>query len=296
MKAVFCVPADVTRHIGSFRAVEQHVRTLTGIQVDKACKDVARLCFISYDPQLHVNENATEIQPLPEPDKPKPLSNGEIDLNERQRIATEILGTVDWQSDASGFVSCPGKHLHTNGNGVRDCKVELDNVPTVHCFHNSCRGIVEGVNHTLRSRISKAEFTPGKIASPGNTPGTRQDSPNSVDVDVDACELAPAPKPYTAPPLDLLPKQLQDYVRAAANSLNVDVSFVLLPMLSSLGSAMGNACSILLKPGFIQPPVIWTGIIGRSGSRKSPALQKACFAVLEHEKELSRQNRDAQAE
>src|SRR5258708_39679759 len=34
LKAVFCVPADIAKHAGSFRAVEQHVRELTGVQVD----------------------------------------------------------------------------------------------------------------------------------------------------------------------------------------------------------------------------------------------------------------------
>jgi len=98
---------------------------------------------------------------------------------------------------------------------------------------------------------------------------------------------------YVSPPLGLLPQQLQDYVRAAAKSLNVDVAYILLPILSALGSAIGNVRSILLKRGFIQPPVIWTGIIGRSGSRKSPALDAGCFAVIEHERELVRQNKAA---
>jgi hypothetical protein len=99
------------------------------------------------------------------------------------------------------------------------------------------------------------------------------------------------PARYVAPPLDLLPQQLKDYVQAAAESLNVDVSYILLPLLSSLGAAIGNSRSIKLKPGFVQPPVIWTGIIGRSGSRKSPALDKGCFAVMEHERGLMRKNK-----
>jgi len=73
----------------------------------------------------------------------------------------------------------------------------------------------------------------------------------------------------------------------------VDVAFILLPLLSSLGAAIGNSRSIKLKPGFVQPPVIWTGIIGRSGSRKSPALDKGCFAVMENERGLMRQNKQA---
>jgi hypothetical protein len=71
------------------------------------------------------------------------------------------------------------------------------------------------------------------------------------------------------------------------------VSYVLLPLLSSLGAAIGNTRSIILKRGFIQPPIIWTGIIGRSGSRKSPALNAGCFAVMENERHLMRQNKQA---
>jgi 5S rRNA maturation endonuclease (ribonuclease M5) len=106
-------------------------------------------------------------------------------------------------------------------------------------------------------------------------------------------ELPPPPTPYRPPPLTLLPSVLQEYVHAAAESLNVDVSFLFLPMLGALASAIGNARSILLKRGFVQPPIIWTGIIGRSGERKSPALEAACFPIMEHEQELVRQNENA---
>lgn len=170
LKAAFCVPADPLKHLASFRAVETHVRELTGIQIDEACKDLARLCFMSYDPDLHVNERAHEIEPLPEPEKPKAPTNGAIDLSERQRIAFELLGAVDWQSETSGFVTCPGKHLHTTGDGERDCRVDFDGVPTVHCFHNSCRGILDKVNHELRSRIGKVEY---KHQTPPDEAGTQ---------------------------------------------------------------------------------------------------------------------------
>jgi len=283
LKAVFRVPADGAKHPGSFRAVEKHVRELTGVPVDQKCKDPARLCFMSYDAEIYVNENAREIESLPEPEKPRPAleSSSEVNLSERQRIATEVLGNIDWTSETSGYPVCPGKHLHTTGDGVRDCKIELDGVPTVHCFHNHCRGILEGVNHELRSRIGKAEFvqTPSDQAQPRNSePGF---------------ELPAAPEPYVPPPLDLLPGALQDYVHAAAESLNVDISFILLPLLSALGSAIGNSRSILLKDNFIQPPVIWTGIVGRSGSRKSPSLNAACLPVMEYEHELVGQNKIA---
>ena len=158
LKAVFRVPADATKHAGSYRAVEQHVRELTGRQIDQACKDPARLCFLSYDPDAYHNGDAQEITPLPEPERPKfEASAAMVNISERQRIAVELLGAIEWNSETSGYCACPGKHLHTNTNGERDCEVHLNNAPTVHCFHNSCTGILAGVNHELRSRIGKAE-------------------------------------------------------------------------------------------------------------------------------------------
>ena len=47
LKAIFRVPADPETHEMSFRAVEEHVRTLTGIQIDPSGSDVSRLCFFS---------------------------------------------------------------------------------------------------------------------------------------------------------------------------------------------------------------------------------------------------------
>jgi putative DNA primase/helicase len=132
------------------------VKALTGVEIDESGKDVGRLCFLSYDPEIYVNDGATEITPLP-PEPKRPAQTNVADLPLRQRIAVELLGAIDWQSETSGFLDCPAKKLHTTGDGKRDCKIELDGAPTIHCFHNSCRGILDGVNHELRSRIGKAE-------------------------------------------------------------------------------------------------------------------------------------------
>ncbi len=248
-----------------------------------------------------MNENATEIEPLPEPEKPKPAfnSNSEVNLSERQRIAGELLGNIDWQSGTSGYCTCPGVEKHTTGNGRRDCRVTLDNapVPTIHCVHNSCASVIETYNYRLRSLIAKGEYRFPATAS-AQFPISPRKASNSADADAlsnqeSAIELRPAPAPYIPPPLDLLPGKLQDYVHAAAGSLNVDVAYPFLPLLSSLGAAIGNSRSIILKRGYVQPPVIWTGVIGPTGSLKSPGLEAGWSPVLEHERELKRQNQHA---
>ncbi len=67
LKCVFRVAADAEKHSGSFLALEQHVRELSGIRIDKSCSDVGRLCFLSHDPELYWNDNAVELSLLVEP-------------------------------------------------------------------------------------------------------------------------------------------------------------------------------------------------------------------------------------
>lgn len=49
------------RHTESFRYLEKYYREKHGLTIDKGCKDVTRLRFISYDPDLHFNEGAETI-------------------------------------------------------------------------------------------------------------------------------------------------------------------------------------------------------------------------------------------
>jgi hypothetical protein len=161
LKAIFRVPADPAQHAGSFSAVKACVKKLTGHDVDEACKDLSRLSFVSYDPELVVNDGPIEIAPLPEPEKPKAQqSNGQASLSERQRIVEAAVGPVDWIDELHGFCDCPGKDRHTNANGAKDCKVFLDGATGLHCVHLNCKGIVEAINHAIRSRIGKAEYRP----------------------------------------------------------------------------------------------------------------------------------------
>ena len=160
LKAIFRVPADGSKHLASFRAVERHVLDVTGIQIDQACKDVARMCFVSYDRDAYSNPNARELAPLPELRKPQradaPVSSTP-DVAVRQAIAVELFGAIQWDSQTRGFCTCPGKHLHTSGEGARDCEIHLDGAPTVHCFHKSCAKVRDELNYKMRSCIARAE-------------------------------------------------------------------------------------------------------------------------------------------
>jgi hypothetical protein len=65
------------------------------------------------------------------------------------------------------------------------------------------------------------------------------------------------------------------YVGEAAAAIGCDPAFVALPLLTALGAAIGNSRRIALTREWSEPPLLWTVIVGESGTLKSPALDEA---------------------
>lgn len=63
-----------------------------------------------------------------------------------QQMAEEVLGEITWDDDCTGHLPCPGKDKHTSRDAHRDCRVMLDGVPTVSCFHGSCGEEIKSAN------------------------------------------------------------------------------------------------------------------------------------------------------
>jgi len=85
----------------------------------------------------------------------------------------------------------------------------------------------------------------------------------------------PLPTAYVPFCTDALPEPVQSYVRGGAEALGCEASYVALPVLSALAAAIGNTRRIQLKKSWCEPAVLWTGIIGPSGTLKSPAIDLA---------------------
>lgn len=105
---------------------------------------------------------------------------------------------------------------------------------------------------------------------------------------------------YEPFPLDALPDALRGFVVRGAQSIGCDPAYIVLPMLSALAAAIGNTRLIELKPGWTEPSIIWTAIVGESGTMKSPALALALQptrdrqsrAMTDHAAEVKEQERE----
>ncbi len=97
-------------------------------------------------------------------------------------------------------------------------------------------------------------------------------------------------KPF---PVNALPDPIQAFIHIAAKSIGCDSSYIALPMLSALASAIGNTRRIRLKPGWDEPAIVWTGIVGDSGTAKSPALDAALRPVRKRQHEAMSEHTNA---
>jgi hypothetical protein len=89
-------------------------------------------------------------------------------------------------------------------------------------------------------------------------------------------------------PVDALPSPVARFVREGAAAIGCDPTYIGLPLLAALGSAIGNTRRIRLKASWAEPAVLWCAIVGDSGTLKSPALELALRQVHEQQKRLNK--------
>jgi hypothetical protein len=74
-------------------------------------------------------------------------------------------------------------------------------------------------------------------------------------------------------PLQHFPPVMRDYVNSVSQAVGCDPSFVALPLLAVCAGVIGNARRLRVKRGWFVPPIIWSALIGESGTQKSPPLR-----------------------
>lgn len=95
-------------------------------------------------------------------------------------------------------------------------------------------------------------------------------------------ESQPSDSVYTPFPVDVLPEPLGQFVSEVSNAIGCDASFVALPLLSALAWAIGDSRRLNVKSDWLVPSIIWTAVIGESGTAKSPAFR----AVMKYPRQI----------
>jgi len=78
---------------------------------------------------------------------------------------------------------------------------------------------------------------------------------------------------YEPFPTEALPSPVRGFVEAGAEAIGCDAAYLALPMLTALAAAIGSARRLVLKRGWSAPAILWTAVVGESGTAKTPAFR-----------------------
>ena len=96
--------------------------------------------------------------------------------------------------------------------------------------------------------------------------------------DMSVLRLARRPAPVF--PIKVLGPEWAAWVKGAAEAASAPIDYVALPLLAAASALIGHARWAEATPGWQEPPHIWAGVVGDSGSSKSPGADALLRDVL----------------
>lgn len=120
----------------------------------------------------------------------------------------------------------------------------------------------------------------------------------AADTDCESLAVTKSSEPlrFIPFPVGVMPATIRDVVRRAARAVGCDPSFVALPMLTVLASAIGTTRYVSAKRSWVEPPILWTALVGESGTLKTPAFRFSLVPLRRRQSQAFDALNDQQAE
>ena len=100
--------------------------------------------------------------------------------------------------------------------------------------------------------------------------------------------------PQASPfPLEVLPPDLQRFVREVSEAKHAPLDYAAVPLLVVAGGAIGSSRAISIKPGWSERPCLYAAVVAPPGSAKTPALKDIAGPVYTEQARLRAAHRTA---
>jgi hypothetical protein len=157
-----------------------------GLNIDPACKDVARLRFYSYDPDAYFNHNAKPLQnyyippaPKPKPYTPKTYSGNSVPVWEQYDKTEDFIDVlekhkwkIDYRKGRKIYFTRPGKDTGTSAEFDpvaswvdKKTGIRYIDVPMFHVYTSSAPPFVENKGYTPFNVYALLEHNDDKKAA-----------------------------------------------------------------------------------------------------------------------------------
>jgi hypothetical protein len=164
------VRIDGTRHLESFHSAEIYFLDRYGVKIDTSVKDLPRLCFVSYDPDLFINESARILPITSNGSKPastkqtySPPVNPGRKLTYGERALETARKMIEQAGDGEKYYTLlkaakllggyVGGGMLTRADAEVALRDAIENKANVDNLQTAYKGITNGLNYGEQSPI-----------------------------------------------------------------------------------------------------------------------------------------------
>lgn len=282
-----------------------HLEQLWGCKLDQKQGVLSQPFFVTHDPFAYVNEKATPLILDFTLIEEKITSNVQVTpsgmkLSERlsiytERIRTRELGKYNYFGKIALFVGglFKGGYFQESEQDIINALVKASNANThvidydaaekwlrVSFENGKMQPITEEVLRE-RSEIDRILYNLDKLGRYQRRPAPEVFSDDEEE------------EPATPFPLEVLPKDMVNFIKICRQTLNFNEDATACAMMSAIASVVGNKYKLRVKNGWDAPLIFWFAIMGNPGTTKSHPLNVA-YKPLRKIDEINKEAYDIQ--
>jgi len=313
VKALMFIPADHSVHKEVFMAADRYFKEHYNVQIDKSCKDVSRLMFLSYDPDLKTNPNAVPFK-LPEgnllfdadefQDQCFPLQT-EGETADRLQSALQVLSAEKYEDWIKYGHALKG----WNGSGAFNIWLEWSSTAITFKDNNECaskwasfspssgideRAIFRAAIDTGWEKKRECNYPLTlNVSLADNGLEERQKKLLKVEDWPEPLPLPKAPPPPPSLSPSILPEPLAEYARVTALENEASPEAVTAFLLSSIGAVTGTRFCIRpdsRKLTWHEFPVRSAGLVMNVSENKSGVFKAGIGPLTRLQKSYKKKN------
>ena len=289
LKVVYKIQITEAEHPRYFKAIENYLYNEFGLIADPSGKDIARACFLAYDPNAIYNPNAKTLSkpfldrwaPPEEPKAPYQPKAHYVAPTEQEaervlKIAEKIvLESTDGEKHTQllkAATLCGG--YIASGVLSKDTAIyvleEAIQSKNIDSYTAAQRTIRSGIQHGEKKPLYIQEPTPPR-------PATKQTPHEEPEQDIDVGNI----------PIYGMPAPAQEIIQHYAEVFGTPIDLWSGAFISAVATAVGGGAE--LKDKYTNPPIFWMLLVAFSGTGKSEP-QKQFFGPL-HKRDMDSNNK-----